>query len=844
MYFGEYTTKEIETIFSEFGTSTSGLREFEAHERLQTYGRNKIAAKQITWREILLRQFKSPFIYLLLFAALFSFFTNGIADGTIIVIFVLINCGLGFFQEYSSERAVLSLKQYVKSVSRVRRKGNEMLIDSEEVVPGDLLILQTGDVVPADVRLCKINGLMVNEEPLTGESIAVGKSIDPQVKPAQNVQAASNIGFAGTTIIAGYGEGIVLATAAHSFMGDIATLAIETTRESGFQKGISDFSRFILRMVVSITVVVFILNVYLKGTESLSQLILFSIALAISVIPEALPVVTTICLSKGALALAKNKVVVRRLSAIEDLGSIEVLCSDKTGTITENKLSVVGINAADEARMLAYANLGSSFLGQKTRDPNNAFDLALWQKLTEAERTDLKAFSYISERPFDPEFKTNSVFLKHEGKNVLVVRGAPEVVLALSSGINPEEKKRILDWVSTEGSLGRRTIAVAIKECDFERAHCVDDEHNLVYIGTISFSDSLKPTAKAAIAKAEALGVQVKILTGDGPEVSSVVGKEVGILKDGDLVMTGDMFEGLSPEEQKRAVVATHVFSRLNPKQKYRIIQLLQERFTVGFLGEGINDSPALKLANVAIVVESAADIAREAADIVLLDHSLMAIVQGIEGGRRIFANIVKYLKITLISNFGNFYAMIIASLFIPFLPMLPIQILLLNLLSDFPMIAIATDTVDLRELKKPRSYESKEIIKVAVIFGLLSTLFDLLIFKIFYHGGPGVLETNWFVASVLTELVLIYSMRTKLAFWKTLRPGKVLGVLSIVGVGLAIYLPFSQIGQKLFKFVPPTMQDLQTIVFVVTMYFVMNEIGKLAYGRIETWRLAKRAVV
>lgn len=837
MRFGAYTTKTVEETFSGLGTSSRGLREFVAHERLGTYGRNIVAAKETTWRDVLIRQFKSPFVYLLFFASVFSFITDGVVDSIIILVFILINATLGFFQEYHSERSLAALKQFVKSLSRVRRNDNEMLIAAEDLVPGDVLILQTGDIVPADARVISVNNFIVNEEPLTGESKHIFKSPDPLSKEAYTVNTATNIAFAGTSVVEGMAEGVVLSTGSESFMGGVAKLAIETKRTSSFEQGISRFSRFILRMVVVITTLLFVAHAYIQGGNGLGETILFSIALAISVIPEALPVVTTISLSRGALSLAKDKVVVRRLSAIEDLGSIEVLASDKTGTLTENALTVVGTHATDEVRCLRYATLGSSFLGAKKRDPNNAFDLALWQKLSPGEQEALKNYRYMSERPFDPDKKTNSVLLEIEGKNMLIVRGAPEVVADLCPELSTEEKKALLDWVSKEGELGRRTLAIAVKECDFDRAHCADDEHNLGFAGVISFADNLKPSATEAIRKAKELGIQVKILTGDGPEVSRAVAREAGILVDGEPVYTGDVFERLSEEEKRQAVESSHVFTRLNPKQKYEIIKYISERHAVGFLGEGINDSPALKLAHVGLVVDGAADIARDASDIVLLNPSLLVIVEGIESGRKMFANIIKYLKVTLTSNFGNFYSVAIASFLIPFLPMLPIQLLLLNLLSDFPMIAIATDTVDRSEVSRPRKYESKEIIRVAILFGLLSTLFDLIIFALFYQRDPAVLQTNWFIGSTLTELALIYSMRTTLPFWRSVRPGRTLSLLSIAGVVCAVVLPFVPFGVGLFKFIPPTMTDLRLIFAVVAIYFITTEIGKLIYVRIRGLR-------
>ncbi|MCU0660551.1 MAG: HAD-IC family P-type ATPase [Candidatus Pacebacteria bacterium] len=841
MSFEVYTTKTVEETFSELDTSVRGLREFVAHERLTTYGKNTIAAKETTWYEVLFRQFTSPFVYILFFASVLSFVTGGVIDSIIILVFILINAILGFFQEYHSERSLLALKQFVKSLSRVRRNNNEMLISTEELVPGDLLILGTGDIVPVDARVISVNNCSVNEESLTGESKHVFKSPDALHVAATAVHTASNIVFAGTSVVGGMAECIVLSTGSASCMGDVAKLAIETHRTSAFEQGISRFSRFILRMVVVITTLLFVVHTYIQGGNDLGETILFSIALAISVIPEALPVVTTIALSRGALSLAKDKVVVRRLSAIEDLGSIEVLASDKTGTLTENTLTVVGIHASDKALCQRYATLGSSFLGAKKRDPNNAFDLALWQKLSITEQETLKEYRYISERPFDPEKKTNSVLLSVDGKNILIVRGAPEVVVDVCPELSNASKKEILDWVAQEGELGRRTLAIAVKECDFDRAHCADDEYTLSFAGTISFADNLKSSAKEAIRKAKELGIQVKILTGDGPEVSRAVAREAGILvDDGELVYTGDVFERLTPEEKRKALEESHVFTRLNPKQKYEIIQYMSERHSVGFLGEGINDALALKLANVGLVVEGAADIARDASDIVLLNSSLLVIIEGVENGRKMFANIIKYLKITLTSNFGNFYSVAIASFLIPFLPMLPIQLLLLNLLSDFPMIAIATDTVDSSEVSRPRKYQSHEIIRVAILFGLLSTLFDLIIFSLFYQRDTAVLQTNWFIGSTLTELALIYSMRTMLPFWRAVRPGRTLSLLSIAGVVCAVFLPFLPFAMGLFTFIPPTMADLRLIFFVVAIYFVVTESAKLLYVKLGKLRLQK----
>lgn len=833
MQFTSYSNKKIDDVFTDISSGRGGLSSSEAEERLKKYGANAISSKKAGWWSIALRQFNSPFIYLLFFSIAVSLRMGDRVDGLIIFAFVLINASLGFIQEYHSENSLSKLNQFIKSSVKAKRDGKEILLSADELVPGDVVVIETGDVIPADIRFFQTSNLIVNEEVLTGESAPVSKNSEIISNPNPQIYEALNMGFSGTAVSEGVGTGVVIGTGKNTVMGDIAGLASETKRESGFEKGIFRFSRFIFRMIIVIMIFLFLANVSIKGVAAdIGELILFSLALAISVVPEALPVITTISLSRGALSLARNNVVVRRLSAVEDLGSIEVLCTDKTGTLTENKLTVANINALDKKKCLEYAALTSAFLDQKKREPNNAFDLAVLEKLSSAEREDLNAYEYLSEAPFDPEKKINSVLLRKGGECALIVRGAPEIVLNLCRNLDGEERKKLKQWAADEGMAGKRVIAVASKACKISGDRMNEDEKNSDFIGLISFTDPIKSTAKEAIFKAEQLKVQVKILTGDSAEVAYVVGKEVGVLKNQTELITGDDFDNIPEEEKLAAVKKYHVFARVSPRQKYRIIELLQHSYIVGFLGEGINDSPALKLANVALVVNSAAPIARDAADIVLLNSSLLVIIDGIREGREIFANIVKYLKITLISNFGNFYAVATASLVLPYLPMLPIQILLLNLLSDFPMIAISTDTVDISELRNPRTYEVREVIRMALIFGLISTVFDFIVFALFYQKIPAELQTNWFIASVLTELVLIYSIRTKLSFARGTRPSGILSGLCIASFALTVALPFSHFGQSLFKFIRPSGVDMAIIFSIVVSYFFITEISKFVYYR------------
>ncbi len=835
MYFSSYTTQSANDIFKELKVGDEGLKASEVKKRQEQYGLNQISAQETKWWQILGRQFKSPFIFILIFAAALAIFMGEAIDGIMIFGFIIINAVLGFIQEYHSEKSLKMLKQFVVARARVKRDGKDMIVDSKDLVVGDIVMVETGDIIPADLRFVSANDLSVNESNLSGESVPIVKNNKELKKAVKEINGADNLGFSGTAVVSGKGIGVVIAIGKNTVMGEVAKLTVETKRESEFEKGIAKFSRFILRMILVILVFLFVANIVIKGGETdIGNLILFSIALAVSVIPEALPVVTTLSLSRGALRLARDKVVVKRLSAVEDLGSIEVLCTDKTGTITENKLKVADIMSDDKKNCLLYGVAASSFLAEKKREPNNSFDIALWRKLSKVEQKQALAFERVSEIPFDPTRRRNSVLVEAGSSCLMVVRGAVESVVELCGDVKKEKLTDILLWSGEQGKKGRRTIAIASRVCPVLKNYTEKEEKDLHFIGVISFVDPIKDSTKSAITHAEHLGVKIKIITGDSREVAGAVAYEVGIVKKPDEVLLGEELEKMNEKEQINAVEKYSVFARVSPRQKYKIIELLQKKFEVGFLGEGINDAPALKLANVALVVDGASDIAREAADIVLLNPSLSVIVAGIRGGREVFANTVKYLKTTLISNFGNFYAIATASLIITFLPMLPVQILLLNLLSDFPMIAIALDTVDKMELRRPRSYNVREVVLMAIVLGLVSTVFDFIFFALFYKHEPAVLQTNWFIGSVLTELALIYSVRTHFFFLRAKAPSKILVGLSVLAIGTTILLPFTSFGVKIFKFSTPTSAHLFTIFTVVACYFVLTESIKLLYYKMN----------
>lgn len=841
---GHLTQQSINEIFASFATSPNGLDAEEARRRLQTYGENTVRGTSTTWMQIFGRQFKSPFVYLLLFAALVSILLGERTDAAFILLFIAINTVIGFYQEYHSERTLRLLQTFVVPKCHVKRKGKIEVVESSTVVPGDLLALEPGDLLVADVRFVNVTDVLVDESVLTGESVPVRKSSDAMRTPVSELFEAANLGFSGTTVVSGKAEGIVVATGKETAFGGIAKLATETKRTSGFASGIGRFSSFILRLVVITLVLMFFANIIIKGRNAnIGELLIFSIALAVSAIPEALPVVTTFSLSRGALRLAKHKVVVKRLSSIEDLGSIEVLCTDKTGTLTENKLTVAETYGMEPDRTLFLAALASPDATGR-RDSNNAFDLAVWNALPSDQQREAQQHRQVAELPFDPERRRNAMLSSaSDGTLTLIVRGAPETILPLCIGLEIRAKTDLEKWVAEQGAQGRRVLAIATRVYAGGTLH-EDDERDLRFSGIIAFADPIKKSAYEAVGKAKRLGVRIKILTGDGPEVAGAVAKTIGLLDSVADVMTGAELEQRPALEQLEAVQRAAVFARVSPEQKYRIIQLLEQRYQVGFLGEGINDAPALKMANVALVVESASGIAREASDIMLLQKGLDVIIDGIKEGREVFANTTKYIKSTLASNFGNFYTIAVVSLFIDFLPMLPIQILLVNLLSDFPMIAVATDTVDADELQRPKSYDIRNIVFIASLLGLVSTVFDFLFLGVFFHSQPAVLQTMWFLESILTELVFLFSIRTKGAFWKAQRPSSPILWLTALAAMTTIVLPFTHLGQREFHFVQPAAWAMAALFTIIILYFASSELVKLLIHRYEQREQKHRSAV
>jgi Mg2+-importing ATPase len=810
---------------------TRGLSSAEVKERRVKYGQNRLTSKEVRWYHLAINQFKSSFIYLLAIAALASFVLGEKIDSIFIVIFILTNAVLGFWQEFHSAKSLHDLKKYITEKTHVIRNGKEEFIDVVDLVVGDRVVLKAGDKIPADITFLETRGLMVDESILTGESMPATKTAEPN----------NNLGFWGTLLVSGNATGIVVATGNNTEVGKITKVTLETVSDSAFQREMKSFSSFILRLVVISIVAVFLFQLSLHGsTFHFIEFIVFAIALSVGVIPEALPLVITMALSRGALQLAKKHVVPKRLSAIEDLGNIDILCTDKTGTITENHLKVDSILETKKDGTLRYALIASSS-EDKTETGQNSFDLALWKYASKNLQAEVKRVKILAEMPFDPQRRRNCVLFQEDQSCKLVVRGAAEELINVCSEFEDYSKKEILENIKSYGLEGKRVIAIATKEltCKIGAVAAVDlakEERHLKFVGLVVFIDPLKATTMRAVKEAKNLGVQVKIISGDSKEVTGSIACKVGLIDSAEKVITGSELEALG-EAQHQAVLDYHVFARVSPMQKFNIINLLKSKHFVGYLGEGFNDLPALKTAHVALVVNNASDIAKDTADIILLNKSLEVIIDGIKEGRRIFVNSFKYIKTTLAGNFGNFYAMVLASFFIPFLPMLPLQILFLNFLTDFPMIAIATDNVDTEELRRPKGFQIKEIVLICTILGLVSTVFDFAFFSYFYRFGEQNLQTMWFIGSVLTEFLLIFSVRRQGFFLSGTRPSTLLIGLTLLLIPFSLALPYLPIARNIFSFTVQPLSSIIVALILVVAYITTNEVVKLFYYRWSSGR-------
>jgi len=829
----DYTGCTREVLFERLKTSQKGLTDAEARRRLEEYGYNEPARKKK--RTILfqiLSKIINPLVMVLLVVAVFSFFFGERISAIIVILLAIISVFLSFIQEYRAGKEAEKLSEMVRVSTIVYRNGKPKEIKIKEVVPGDIIDLSAGDMIPADLRIISCKDLFVNQAALTGESFPVEKTAEPLQPVSSSISELNNIAFMGSSVVSGTGLGVAIRTGTATQFGEVSRKLASITTETSFEKGVRKFTWVMIQIMLILVVIIFSINAFLKG--NLLEAFLFSLAVAVGLTPEMLPMLVAINLSRGAIAMSRKQVIVKHLNSIQNFGAMDVLCTDKTGTLTLDRIVLerhCDIVRQESEDVLKFAYINSFYqTGLK-----NILDKAILahEKVSIEEQC-----RKVDEIPFDFSRKIMSVVVEMDGRHRIISKGAPEEIFKrctryeLDGEIMEMEELILTDLKEEYNNLsneGFRVLAIAYRDIEEKKtAYSRDDEQELVLKGYAAFLDPPKPTARRTIEALKKLGIDFKVLTGDNELVTRKICSEVGLDPRG--LITGEQIEKMSDEELKVATRDTTIFARLSPLQKERIIRALQkDKHIVGYLGDGINDAPALKAADVGISVNNATDIAKESADIILLRKSLISLENGVIEGRRTFANIVKYIKMGSSSNFGNMISMTGASLFLPFLPMLPIQILLNNFLYDLSQVAIPSDEVDKEYLMKSRPWNIDSIRRFMLLIGPVSSIFDFVTFGVLlfiFHASQPLFTTGWFLESLCTQTLVIHIIRThKIPFIES-KPSQFLIFTSIYIITIGLMIPFTPLG-KYFKFVSPPFLYLVALVIIVGFYLATVELVK-----------------
>ena len=827
-------------VLSHLASGLEGLSQTEVDCRVREFGANVLAIHRVRASVVLWRQLKNPILILLLGAALVSGLTGGGTNAIIIAVIVLLSVGLGFFNEFRAAVAMSTLRSKISQNATVHRDGTVAQIPVTELVPGDVVTLNLGTLVPADVRLLSVDEFECDEAVLTGESMPAPKSEIAVAKP--DASSLANCAYMGTIVHQGSALAVVVQTGTRTAFGRIATGDTDNQGQSAYEVGLAKFSRFLNLVAALLTIFIFAVNIILS--RPLIEALLFSLAIAVGIAPEMMPAIVTVSLSSGSRALAAKKVLVKRLVAIEDLGNIELLFTDKTGTLTEgvitfeHALNVDG-ESADRPLLLGLV-CNESTMSETGPVGGNSLDQALWIAAA-AGHDDLvhetSTFERIAELPFDHERQMCSVLVRGaDGALKLVTKGAPEVVLEQCVNVD-DSVRAVLDALFADGE---RVIAVASRDRGVVLTVGVKDEVELTLEGFLTFADKPKSDAGASLAKLQQLGIDVKIITGDNGQVAAKVCRDIGVACAG--VVNGTEVAAMSDDELEAAIPTTTVFSRIGPDQKSRIIKVARRTGRdVAFLGDGVNDAVALHHADVGISVDSGTDVAKDAADVVLLDKDLGVLAEGVMEGRRIFANTMKYVLMATSSNFGNMFSAAGASAFLSFLPMLPSQILLNNLLYNAGQLAIPTDRVDVEALARPAAWDLRYIRRFMAVFGPISSIFDFVTFYVMLsllHAGHVEFRTGWFVESIATQTLVVYVIRTRrVPFFKS-RPSV---AMILVPTGAAIVgalLPYTGLAHLFGFSVLPTKFFLLLFGMVV-VYLALVEYAKLRFFQSQSPRLA-----
>jgi Mg2+-importing ATPase len=836
-----------DALFAELVTCADGLTQGEAEARLQRIGRNDITKSkhQSISLELYLR-IRTPLNALLLALAVVSWLTGDARAAVVIAVMVLLSVTLGFLQEHRSNRAAEALRAMVRTTASVYRPGTSTTIEVpiETLVPGDVVRLSAGDLVPGDLRLLTAKDLHVNQSALTGEAMPAEKSESLPPDTIQDPFDLPNICFLGCNVLSGTATGIILQTGTRTYFGRIAGSVVGTRAPTSFDRGISRFTWLMIRFIVVMVPAVFLINGFTKGDWL--EALLFAVAVAVGLTPEMLPMIVTMNLAKGAMAMARKKVIVKRLNSIQNFGAMDVLCTDKTGTLTQNRIILQyhrDIEGDECDRVLQFAWLNSHFQsGLK-----NLMDEAV---LTYAKRPGvppiLTAQTKVDELPFDFHRRCMSVVIDPgDGTHLLITKGAVEEIFAIcddywlrgnSGKLDAGHLTRARQETERLNGEGFRVVAVAYKVIDAPKAaYTTADEKGLTLLGTIAFLDPPKEGVTAAIAALGRAGVGVKILTGDNDLITRTICQQVGLPVER-IVLGGDV-EKMDDAALEDAADHATVFAKVSPEQKARVIDALQRRgHVVGYLGDGINDGPALKAADVGVSVDTAVDIAKESADIILLEKSLAVLEDGVIEGRKIFGNITKYIKMGASSNFGNMFSVLGGSIFLPFLPMAPIQVLTNNLLYDFSQTTIPTDNVDPEYLTTPHKWDIGNLTKFVLLIGPISSIFDYATFFMMLYvfrswNNPALFQAGWFVESLLTQTLIIHIIRTaRIPFFQSRASlPLILTTITICAVGGII--PYTPIGTMLgFAPLPPLYWAL--VMVLIAGYAVLTHLVKSWFVR------------
>jgi Mg2+-importing ATPase len=832
-----FWSAQVIELLERLGTTPGGLTDKEARRRLEQYGSNLLKPKKRTdTLTLLFNQFKSPIILILLFATGLSFFLQDVTDALIILAIIVVSGMLSFWQERGAASAVEKLLALVQIKATVLRDGNQTEIPVEEIVPGDIVILNAGDAVPGDCLILESKDLFVDEATLTGETYPVEKLVGV-LPPETPLSQRTNSLFMGTHVVSGTARAVVVRTGKETEFGKVAERLKIRSPETEFEHGIRRFGYLLLEVTLVLVTAVFAINVFFA--RPVLEAFLFSLALAVGLTPQLLPAIISINLAQGAKRMAQEKVIVKRLASIENFGSMNVLCSDKTGTLTEGVVhvhSAVDVSGNESEKVSLYAYLNALY--------ETGFANPIDEAIRNYRQFDLSGYQKLDEVPYDFIRKRLSILISNNGTHLLVTKGALPNVLDVCSTVEisggtivdmTTVRERIQDRFEVLSSKGFRTLGIAYRDVSSDSVITKDHEAGMTFVGFLVLFDPPKPGIAETLGQLKQLGVSLKIITGDNRLVSANISQQVGLPNP--RMLSGSDLNKMSDEALLKRVNEVDVFAEVEPNQKERIILALRKAGNVvGYMGDGINDASALHSADVGISIDSAVDVAKDAAYIVLLEKDLGVLAQGVRAGRMTFSNTLKYVFMATSANFGNMFSMAGASLFLGFLPLLPKQVLLTNLLTDFPEMTIATDNVDLEMVDKPRCWDLKFIRNFMITFGLLSSVFDYLTFGVLLlilHATTSQFRTGWFIESVISASVVVLVVRSRKPFFKS-APGKYLLMATLLIVGVTFIFPFTPLG-NVFGFQPLPVWFLLAVGVIVVLYIIGAEIAKsVFYKRVK----------